>query len=169
MKQVLTISLLCAWVGAGYGSTEIERRSLQELVGVHPVIEKLDPEEERDGLTAGQLRKDVVCQLEQAGIRVLSREECWKTPGIPYLYVNVNAMKLSLKPAYVYAIGIELKQTAFLTRNPSIVSVASTWRTGTVGIVPTTEMAQKIGEVVGEKVDEFIDDYLDVNRTSRRK
>ena len=163
MKPILLFILLLKWVSGGYGSTEFERRSLKGLEGIHPVVEALDPEEEHDGLTAGQLLSEVVYQLQQAGIRVLTQEECENMPGMPYLYVNINAIQLTTQPSYIYAIGVELKQTVSLVRNPDVVSVGSTWRAGTLGIVPITDMPHRIRAAVGEKVDAFIYDYLAVN------
>jgi hypothetical protein len=69
------------------------------------VIEPLPALVETDGLSQQQLQIEVERQLHAAGIRVLNKEELRSTPGSPYLYANVSALK---KVYGLYADSIEV-------------------------------------------------------------
>ena len=71
-----------------------QQESFRGLQGIYVSAERLDPRIEKDGLTDDQIRTDVVSQLRLAGIKVLSKKEWFDTEGSPYLYVNVNILKL---------------------------------------------------------------------------
>ena len=72
---------------------EQQRETLRGLTGVAVVVEPLNAEAEQDGLQQGRLQATVEKQLRAAGIPVLSKETWSLTPGGPYLYVNVAALK----------------------------------------------------------------------------
>jgi hypothetical protein len=54
---------------------EDTRTTLRRLSGIRVVIESLGPDMEGAGLSQQQLQTDVVLQLRQAGLRVLTTEE----------------------------------------------------------------------------------------------
>jgi hypothetical protein len=66
------------------------RPTLRGFSGVYVVVEPLSPQIENEGLTTDQLQKDIVEKIRTAGVKVLSKEEFFKTPGKPYLYVNAS-------------------------------------------------------------------------------
>jgi len=139
-----------------------ERSSLYGLPGVYVLVESLNLDMEKDGLTKDQLRKEVESQLRNAGIRVLTREEKLKTPGNPQLYVNVNLLKSSSPFAYAYSVEINLEQEVALVRKPKMRTVATTWSQGSVGIVGIANL-KAIQETVRGRVDHFIHDYFAAN------
>jgi hypothetical protein len=143
------------------GRQEMERASLQGLPGVYVLIESLKPEAERDGLTKAHLRTEMELRLRKAGIRVLTREEWFATPGSPCLYVNVNLLKDSFYHVYSYNILVELNQDAYLARDSSH-SWATTWKKGGLGSVSIADL-RRVRDNVGDEVDAFINDYLSVN------
>jgi hypothetical protein len=136
------------------------RETLRGLPGVAVVIEPLHPTTERDGLTQSQLQAGVERQLKNAGICVLTQEEWKKTPGAPYLYVNVAALKNY--GLYAYAIEVCLNQLVMLMRDQQTQEFAETWETREVG----TEGERQLPTVrnsVAAHVAVFIRDYLTVN------
>jgi WG containing repeat len=139
-----------------------ERSSLYGLPGVYVLVESLNLDMEKDGLTKDQLRKEVETQLRNAGIRVLTREEKFKTAGNPQLYVNVNLLKSSSPFAYAYSVEISLEQEVALVRKPNMRTVATTWSQGSVGIVGIANL-RAIRETVKGRVDHFIHDYFAAN------
>lgn len=137
------------------------KETLRGLPGVAVVIEPLHANAEQDGLTQRLLQEDVERRLRAAGIRVLSREEWQHTPGSPYLYVNVAALKKNYG-LYAYAIEVCLNQLVTLIRNHHIHEFAETWETREVGTVGEDQLLT-IRESVKAHVDAFIRDYFAVN------
>ena len=169
MKRILSIALLLVWVTAGYGD-ELEIETLRGLEGIGVIVENLREDAGRERLTTTQVQTDVKLRLRKAGIRVLTEEQRLKTPGRPYLYVNVNARKVEQMDHYVYSIRVALRQIVSLERDPSITTVGETWDQGYLGITTTDEMPKDIRDDVGDFVDMmFINDYLTANPIERTK
>jgi len=143
-------------------NTNISRLSLRGLKGVYVKVEKIAPEIERDGLKGNRIRKDVELKLRKAGIKTLSRDKWLIVTGSPYLYVNVNVVKLRASKEYIYSVNIALRQNAYPVRNPIEVIGATTWSIG--GIVGITYNLDKIKVSVISQVDRFIKTYLAINR-----
>ena len=139
-----------------------ERSSLYGLPGVYVLVESLNLDVEKDGLTKNQLRKEVESQLRNAGIKVLTREEKFKTAGNPQLYVNINLLRSSSPFAYAYSVEISLEQEVSLVRKPNMRTAATTWSQGSVGIVGIANL-RAIRETVRGRVDHFIHDYFAAN------
>lgn len=157
------IALLFTWSASLAVSIaeSIGHESLRGLQGVMVVVEKIQPEAERDGLTKSQLQVGVELELRKSGIKVLTKEERLSTPGGPYLYVNVNLRKSSVG-VYGISIKVELYQELILSRDPSIITLAATWHTGYAGIVGVMNL-RNVYDVTKDLIDIFINDYLSVN------
>lgn len=139
------------------------RATLRGLSGVGVLIEQLAPEIEREGLIKNQLQIEVELKLKMAGIKVLTKEECLKTPGEPYLYVNVNVNTAKTESdIYPYSIDVLLMQKVSLLRDPKQTTYAVTWSTGGVGSIEKSILSQLRGSVE-EMVDLFIKTYLSEN------
>ena len=161
---VFSSLFLFAFTGDGItGDIDYKRDALKGLEGVYVLIEPIRSEAQEDGLTEVLLQTDVELQLRKAGIKVLTKEECFKTPGAPYLYINVNTVKFKNLELYSFNIKIELTQYIQLERNPSITIPADTWSVGMVGSVVASQMKSFVRESLGNLVDKFINDYLVVN------
>jgi len=143
-------------------NTTINRLSLRGLKGVYVEVERIEPEIEKDGLTKNHIRRDVELKLRKTGIKTLSKDEWFNTIGSPYLYVNVNVMKLRASKEYIYSVNIALRQNVYPVREPIEVIGATTWSIG--GIVGITYNLNKIRSSVKSQVDKFIKAYLAVNR-----
>jgi hypothetical protein len=152
-----------------YSITPIKEMAVQSLEGlsaIYVVVEHLNPEiEGKGGLTSGQIQTDIELKLRMAGIKIASTSGASEIPGMPFLYVKVSTMSMSLyKMPELYAcnINISLNQWVYLSRDLSISAIASTWERqffGTVGI----SRIGSIRDVIKDKVDIFINDYLSVN------
>lgn len=174
MQRTFTVTLsFCFWLALIFSASaqtflDGQRESLRGLKGVELVMEVINPEAERKGLTRSQLQTDVELRLRKAGIKVLTRQERLKTPGYPFLYVNVSTVKTPetlgglLGGLYGYSISVELREKVILARNRSIETYAATWSKGVVGTVGADKL-RSVREGVGDLVDEFINDYLAMN------
>lgn len=133
-----------------------ERRAiLRGLQGCRVIVEDLDPEIERDGLTKEQLQTDTELKLRMAGIKVLSREELG-----PFFYLNVQVMKLLSSRDYIYHISVCLKEHVLPVRNGDIIWGATWQGSGFFGI---THNLTDIRQCAKDMVDIFINDYLAAN------
>jgi hypothetical protein len=158
----LTSILLSAFISETVAEMpDRARETLRGLTGLTVVIEPMNPSAEQDGLTRNQLQVDIEQRLRAAGIRVLTKEEWQKTPGSPYLYINVAALKKDYG-LYAYAIEVCVNQLVTLIRDQNIREFAETWETREVGTVGT-ERLLTVRDSVAAHVDEFIRDYFSVN------
>ena len=124
------------------GDSELERTSLRGLKGIKILVEKMPPQLENDGLNRKKLIVDIESRLKKAGIEVFNEEEVKKIPGLPYLYLNVNAVKNPRDKQYSYNIVIELKQVVLLRRNPTISVFGTTWSTSRTGTVELKRLSK---------------------------
>ena len=78
--------------GAGSWADDVKhtRATLRGIEGVNVLLEDLEPEVERAGLTTQQLHTDVEGQLRHAGIPVLTKDQAFRLQGAPYVYVYVH-------------------------------------------------------------------------------
>jgi len=164
------LAFTVALVFPAWADSELERATLKGLPGVFVLVEQIDPDAERYGLAPSALTKDIEQKLRQAGIRALTRPELPATPGKPYLYLRVYAVRGTGEAAglYVYSIGLELKQEVRLTRVSTVHSLAATWRaTEEVGMVEAARLSS-LRDKVRDMVDQFISAYLATNSKRRR-
>lgn len=143
--------------------SEPNRQTLRGLQGVKVLIEDLGADIERLGLIKNQLQADVEATLRKAGIKVLTQEECYKTPGEPYLYLNININTGKLgDDKYSYSIDIGVIQNVLLQRDPRMKSYSVTWSTGGVGVIEK-EFVGRLRESADELVKIFVNAFLSVN------
>ncbi len=135
-----------------------ERETLRGLKGFYVLIEELD-DIKQAGLTKS-IKTDVELKFRKAGIRVLTRDEVFLTPGTPRLYVNVTSIKLKSARAFIFSVRVAFEQEVILSRNRSIMTTGITWGQSYLQISPDL---QDVREVVSDLVDEFMNDYLAVN------
>jgi Cdc6-like AAA superfamily ATPase len=139
------------------------RATLKGLKGVGVLVENLSSEVEKEGLKKNGLQLEVEFKLREAGIKVLSKEESLKTPGEPYLYINVNMNTAKTESdIYPYSIDMLFIQKVSLLRNPQQVTYAVTWSTGGVGSI-TKQLVSRLRSSVSDMVDIFIKAYLAEN------
>jgi hypothetical protein len=139
---------------------DFARATLRGLQGVYVLIEGIQPESARAGLTTQQLQTDVEGQLQHAGIAVLTKDQAFRVQGAPYLYVYVHLLPHPIGLT-AYSSLVEVNQRASLDRNGSSASV-STWSVQRLGTVGSRHLATIRNDVRGQ-VDHFINVYRSVN------
>lgn len=163
IASILTLTLS---IGIMAARVSMEVKSLKGLSGVCVVVETLAPDIARDGLSVDSLRKIVSSRLSSGGIRLLSEEEL-SQPGAAIFYVSITSVK-SDTGLYACNVHAEVIQAAALSRDPSILTPATTWTSGTVGIVGASNVKQ-LNETVAGLADEFVRDFLSVNSKQQPK
>ena len=169
MKRfALLFTLLLAWSSATRAD-EYTRETLKDLPGVRILIETIDADLARAGLSEEQLQTDAARRLQEAGLQLLDRDAWLATPGGQYLYIAVDALPVVEADACAYAIRLELRQDAFLARAPEIKALgATTWRRNRIGFAPTTTAPDQILRSVGELIDAFTADYRTANTPTEK-
>ena len=147
-----------------YGQMYIStgRDTLRGLPGVEVLVEGLQPELERSGLTGAAIRADVEQRLRARGISVYASQADNPSPAKPYLYVHINALPLQRPEGYAIAVQLQLRQTLRSLVTSSNIVNAMTWDTHNVLGVPTPNL-QSVQAEVRDYVDRFIKDWLAVH------
>jgi hypothetical protein len=161
MRLTATFIVLFLFSTSGaHADDPSERKSLRGLNGVLVLVEELQPEVEQNGLTAIAIRTDVELKLRQARIPISDPESI----DSPVLHVWVALLSPSDRTLWPYTVRVELRQSAALERDPSIIMrLVSTWSsTPSLGI-ETKQNVRNLRDVVKDQVDEFINAYLAVN------
>jgi hypothetical protein len=146
--------------GSCASASDADRETLRGLPGMSVLVESLEPDVERAGLTTHQLQIDVELQLRKAGIRIFTKEESLRVPGHPLVYVNAFVL-LHPKGQAAYFISIALHQWASLAANASS-TLVETWATGYLGLVGVNSLNTLRGNI-RDCIDQLINDYLSVN------
>jgi len=127
---------------------------------VYVIIESLDPEIGKGGLTTAQIRTDVELKLRLAGIKVLTEKEWLQTTGRPFLYVDIHAFKFDTSEVYIYHIGIQVYQEVVLIRAPQEEIFSATWKTW---VLRKSGHIEDLRNRTKDGMDVFINTYLSVN------
>jgi hypothetical protein len=145
---------------------ERQRQTLAGLRGVSIVVEDVNPEAEKDGLTAATLHTDIQQKLRQAGVAVLTEDQAARAPGAPHLYLKLSAMKHGAG-FYAYHIQLGVRQSVILLRASRGIVFATTWSAPEgLGTVAWANLPS-IRDDVKAKVDQFIKAYFAVNPAPR--
>lgn len=169
MKKITMVALMSAgllWCALRTVDARAQEKkpqgvsSLAGITGMGLVIEDLAPAVEQEGLTAGQILKDVEQKLRGAGIKILRDDELAKIPGLPYLYLNIFTFKD--EDIYAYHITLELKQMVSLVRKPALTQSVGTWKISGGGTVGARKLTN-IQAIVAEYTDAFIKAFRAAN------
>lgn len=165
---VTIISALCLALGSAVsaGRLGMETKSLKGLSGVYVVVESLAPDIAHDGLSTDTLRQTISDRLSSAGISLLSENQL-SQPGGAIFYVSITSVKNDMG-LYACNVHAEVIQAAALTRDPDILTPATTWTSGSVGIVGAANVKQ-LNSTVADLADEFVKDFLSVNTKQQPK
>jgi hypothetical protein len=161
LGTILLTSLLFATTATA--DNETQRKTLAGFRGIYVSVESIDPEVERAGLSESAIQTDAELKLRLAGITVLTREQWLRTPGNPWLYLNVNVHKDQLLDLYMFCIHLQFEQEVTLTSATRTMISAPTWQArGILGVVGIARLSV-IRDDVRDMVDEFINAYLAAN------
>jgi hypothetical protein len=119
------------------------------------VVEDLDPNLKRYGVTKKRLQTAVELRLRKAGLPVRD--------GIisPYLYINVTSLMHDDRTASI-SIRVEFNQLVYFERNPMLKIPAITWSTGSIAWYGVQRLGELVDDI-GRDVDEFANAFLAVN------
>ena len=141
-----------------------EQQVLRGLEAVYVVVEDVNEDARRDGLTTQRLQTVTELTLRSAGI-FQSRETIFAKSGQnprfrqAYLSVNVNALRHD--GLYAYSVAVELHEVIKLVDDSGL-AYGTIWSGRSVGSVGRNNLPSVV-EAVREFVERFANDYLAAN------
>lgn len=163
---IKAMALLLILPGNSFSLSSVD--SLKGLKGVEVIVEELKSELEDYNISAIQIQKEVEALLKNSGIQVLSKEDNEKIQALrkPYLYVKVDAFKISLKrPFFAFNIYIALNQQIKIMGEAELKKAyfyCPTWYKSELEGVLGREVP-KIIEAIKLLTEKFINDYKMAN------
>ena len=151
--SAIAVLLLASGSRMFAADSKYARETLRGINSVSVLVEDLDADEVRDGLTKDQIQTDVELRLRKAGINVVPQ-------GSPTLYIDANLLKDT--NLYIYDCSVALEQFVTVETN-GVSTIAPTWSGATTGRVGSSNMPRAIRNTVGDLVDKSLNAYLSVN------
>ena len=158
---VLTLMNLPSFILAADGNSEQD--TLRGINALQAIVHDLDPEIEQYGLTREKIQRDFETRIGMAGIKVLSKKEGQKMPGVPFITLTVGAVRAFTTKGsefYFISIIIKLRQNVYLERNPgNKINGIATWSNTRFGV----NFGQNIRSEVSNAIDQFINAHTAAN------
>jgi len=164
---ILSLFQLIAAPAFSQISDAIGSASLSGLACFKVTVGDLNPELQRDGLKAEELRSDFERRLHAAEIGILTQPVWIDTLGGAELYVEVSALKYS-STQYSYWIRASVLQKVSLNRKIPRETLGATWSVSAMGVAGMSSITDKIKEQAGTLLDRFIGDYISANKPIKR-
>ena len=157
----LAILTLCVPTTTQAIDSEYSRKSLENINGLHVLVEDLTAPTREVGFTKEKILRDVEAKLRLSGIRTLTQDQHLRVKGQPYLYVALSALRNpSADNLIVYYLNIELVQNVLLERNTEILVDAPTWAINKIG---ATHRIKQVRNELKEFMDQFASAFLSAN------
>lgn len=155
MKRILLGFILYLVFATYTPAQEYKRVSLRGIKAVGVMVERIDPELEKNGITVSKIQNDVELTLRKSSIKVLDSD---KEIFSPYLYISIDSVESKIG---LYAISVQVMfyQEMIPPRDTSIQVSASTWRTGSIMLLGKASL-EDIRNSIKDHVEEFANDFL---------
>lgn len=159
MHRTLLLVFLLAVFGAGLsaGDATLDRATLRGLKAFNIVIDPLDPQLEKAGLSADALRSRIDTRLRHAGIAL-------DTNAIEFVGLRVDSMLLAKKGPDGLCFSLGFYQPVLLSRDQKIRTATLTWDVHMMLMVPPRGMVQSALDAVDQIADKFVAAYRSVNQ-----
>lgn len=132
-------------------------RVLRGLKGLRIVVEEID--HPNAPTIEARLQRNAERQLAAADIPLLELERWLRTPGAPYLYINITATRLPERGLRSFCIDVELHQQAYMARAPEVAISTCTWEQGLIDMVPAEKLPGELDSALTTLIAGFISDY----------
>ena len=153
MGRFLLILVAAASLRAG--DSPLERATLRGVAAVDVVIDPVDPQVAKEGVTKEKLRAWLEERLRAAGIAVdASRSE--------FMALRLTAVRAPRGP-FAVALTIALYQPVRLPRDPNVRTATATWDVETVLLADQKLLYQACQDSVDELAARFVAAYRSVN------
>jgi hypothetical protein len=137
------------------GDAPIDRATLRGLGSVGVIVDVLDPELVKQGLTQDMLRKQIEGRLDHAGIRVDKSSS--EFVGIRILQVRAQ------RGPYAVSLSLGVYQPVQLVRNKEIKTATETWTVETILMADPKVMSREALNSLDELTDRLVAAYRTAN------
>ncbi len=151
----IVVTMALVRTAAGAGDTPLERATLKGLKAVSVTIDSIDPELQRQGLSAQALQSRVERALSSAGVAVDAN-------AVEFIGLQITAAQAKRTDAAL-CIDLGLYQGVSLQRDREIKTAAATWGAHSVLLSPPKQVSQSALETVDQLVKQFADAYRSAN------
>lgn len=157
-RTILLVALLAVFRGgANAGDAVLDRATLGGLKAFNIVIDPLDPQLEKAGLSADALRSRIDTRLRHAGIPIDSN-------AIEFIGLRIDSALLPKKGPYGLCFLLAFYQPVILSRDQKIRTATQTWDVHMMLVVPPKSMVQAALDTVDQIADQFVTAYRSVNQ-----
>jgi hypothetical protein len=157
MHRTILLVVLLAVCGTGLvaGDAALDRATLRGLKPFNIVIDPLDPQLEKAGLSADTIRSRIDTRLRHAGIPLDNN-------AIEFVGLRIDSMLVRKGPNSL-CLSLAFYQPVALARDAKIRTATQTWDVHTMLVVPSKQIVQAAQDAVDQLADQFINAYRSVN------
>jgi len=152
MKRIVFVWVLSVTLPSAGDISESE--TLRGLTAIQLVVEELPPEARPLNVSKGILELDVMKELQEGGITLLSMDERTTHPRRPYLYVNCNLLYIETLNLTSFSVDVEVHQRVTLETGEKAQGL--TWAKSYLGMTSGDIASERIRETVHDFVTEFV-------------
>jgi len=158
MYRTILLVALAAVFGAGLqaGDATLDRATLRGLKAFNIVVDPLDPQLEKAGLSADMLRSRLDTRLRHAGIAL-------DTNAIEFVGLRVDSMLLPKKGPDALCFSLAFYQPVVLSRDAKIRTATQTWDIRTMVLAAPKSMVQSALDTIDQIADQFVAAYHSAN------
>ena len=140
---------------AGAGDAPLDRATLRGVTAVNVVIDPVEADVQKEGVTVDTLRMRLEEGLRNAGIQI-------DTAGTTFLALRLRYVRAARGPLAI-AITIGLYQPVTLVRDPTVKTATATWEVDTVILADTKQVYRACMDLADELTGRFVSAYRSVN------
>ena len=141
--------------GLTAGDASLDRATLRGLKAFNIVIDPLDPQLEKAGLSADGIRSRIDTRLRHAGIALDNN-------AIEFVGLHIDSM-FSKKGPNGLCFSLGFYQPVVLARDAKIRTATETWDVRSMVLVPPKSMVQTAQDAVDQLADQFVTAFRSVN------
>ncbi|SPE36180.1 Transcriptional regulator, Fis family [Candidatus Sulfopaludibacter sp. SbA6] len=155
-RTLLSLALLVFSAATyGAGDASLDRGTLRGLKALSVIIDTLDPQLEKEGLTPDLLQRQLEARLGHGGVTV-------DKSAVEFLGLRISSARVKKGP-YSLCLTIGLYQPVTLSRDKNLKTATQTWEVGTLLIAQPKVLMQSSTAAVDELADRFVNAWRSVN------
>ena len=157
MHRTPLLFALLAFLGASLsaGDGSLDRATLRGLKAFNIVVDPLDPQLEKAGLSADAIRTRIDTRLRHAGIALDSN-------AIEFVGLHIDAAFIKKGPDTLsFLLGFY--QPVALSRDPKIRTATQTWDVHAMILVPPKSLEDSAQDAIDKLTDQFVNAFRSVN------
>ena len=156
-RTILLVALLgVSCVGLRAGDATLDRATLRGLKAFNIVIDPIDPQLEKAGLSADALRSRLDTRLRHAGIALDNN-------AIEFVGLRVDATLLPKKGPDALCFSLAFYQPVILSRDAKIRTATATWDVHKMLVIAPKSLVDSAMDALDQIADQFVAAYHAVN------